>query len=167
MVEQLSIKQAGWLSDMPQQFAGFSRTTVMLTTALHLCCLQVHGGPAGSAAGLSQREGGQQAGGHGSWVLLCCGLTFSCGEVCLRAPGLQMGVQCASLCFDTRTDAAMSIVLSNACVMLLQALLTAYMPYLTIDCTAELVLFRPNIGNVLGEQQARQQLAVGHVCIVC
>jgi hypothetical protein len=44
-------------------------------------------------------------------------------------------------------------------MVLLQALLTAYIPYLTIDCTAELVLFRPNIGNVLGEQQKRKQLA--------
>jgi hypothetical protein len=40
-------------------------------------------------------------------------------------------------------------------MVLLQALLTAYIPYLTIDCTAELVLFRPKIGNVLGEQQTR------------
>jgi hypothetical protein len=42
------------------------------------------------------------------------------------------------------------------CCWPLQALLTAYMPYLTIECTAELLLFKPTIGNVLGEQQQHQ-----------
>lgn len=124
-----------------------------------MAVLQVHGGPAGGAAGLPQRQGAQQAGEgtglrqqtrrkHPRETLACSSTQFHAATHCVPALGNAAESE-HCVCSSIRP-----VLLRAVLSLPLQALLTAYIPYLTIDCTAELVLFKPNIGNVLGERQA-------------